>query len=249
MIIDCHTHWGGCWERRDHGSPEQWLKILDRHSVDRAWLMCEEGLMRSDRCIEDNNRIARIARQYPDRFVPFGSVWPQQGEQAIAEVKRGVETLGMKGLKFHPWIQGFSTADETFGKICQLAGEFKIPVVFHDGTPPYSLAEQVAGLARRFPATRIILGHSGILWNWRSALAAAKLPNIYLCLCGPTMRAIEIICKNVSPEKLLWGSDFGFGFADTISYRLDLLSEAGITSGLRLQILDKNPRSIFSERI
>lgn len=245
MIVDCHTHWGAVWEDRDRGDPSAWLRVLDQHGIDRAFLFGHYNLIRCDRCREDNDRVAAIAARAPGRFVPFGTAWPQTGDDAIAEAHRCLTDLGIQGLKFHPWLQGFSTADPVFGRICELAGEHGAPIVLHDGTPCYSLPEQVAGLARRFPQTRFILGHSGLLWNWRSAKAAARHPNVWSCLCGPPQRAIEWLCAGADPERLLWGSDFGFGFADPIGYRLGLLRSARIDDGLRERILGVNPLRLF----
>jgi len=248
MIVDCHTHWGVVWERRDRGDPSRWLAVLDRHGVGRAFLMVHAGILRQDLCASDNETVARLASRAPERLVPIGTAWPQMGAAALEEVRRCVQGLGMRGLKFHPWLQGFSTADRVFAQICALAGELRVPVFFHDGTPCYSLVEQVAGLARRFPACTFVLGHSGLLWNWRSVLAAARLPNLWVCLCGPHMRALETICRRASPERLLWGSDFGFGFADPIAYRLALLRAARIEPRLRDKILTKNPLRLLSGR-
>ena len=122
-----------------------------------------------------------------------------------------------------------------------------MPVMFHDGTPCYSLPEQIAGLARRFPETQFVLGHSGGVWCWRSALEAAKLPNIWLCLCGPHMRAIEIFCREAPVDRLLWGSDFGFGVADMIEYRLGVFEHAAVSSSVKEKILGESPRRLFGD--
>lgn len=148
--------------------------------------------------------------------------------------------------RYHPWLQGFSTADAVFEEICGLAGEVGVPIVLHDGTPPYSLPEQVAGLARRFSRTTFLLGHSGLLWSWRSAVEAARQPNVWLCLCGPHLRGLEILCEKVDPSRIVWGSDYGFGFADQIEYRLDLLRHARIGDGLKERILRTNPLCLLS---
>jgi len=140
-----------------------------------------------------------------------------------------------------------STADAVFGEICALAGEHGAPIIFHDGTPCYSLPEQIGGLARRFPGTTFVLGHSGLLWSWRSALTAARLPNLWLCLCGPHLRALEVICRQADPQRLIWGTDFGFGFADSIEYRLNLLRRADIDENLREQILAANPLRLLGD--
>ena len=247
MIIDCHTHWGIDWEQKYGHNPSEWLKILDKHNVDKAVLMCHWGLVRTDYCEADNDNVAAVARNAPNRILPFATVWPQMKKSALDEIVRCREKLGIKGLKFHPWLQGFSTSDLYFGKICELAGKLKMPIIFHDGTPCYSLPEQIGGLARRFPQTTFILGHSGILWSWRSALETAKLPNIFCCMCGPHMRALEIFCKKADPNRLLWGSDFGFGFSDPVEYRLNLIFQAKIDNEVRKKILDKNPLKLLTE--
>jgi predicted TIM-barrel fold metal-dependent hydrolase len=247
MIVDCHTHWGMCFEDRDREDPSAWLAVLDRHGVDRAYLLGHYSLHRCDQAAADNDRLARITARAPDRFLPFGTVWPQMGEDAVKEARRCIQALGMKGLKFHPWLQGFSTADPVMSEICDIAGALGAPLLFHDGTPCYSLPEQIGGLARRFPRTRFVLGHAGLLWSWRSALEAMGRPNVWACLCGPHMRAVEIFCRRADPDRLLWGSDFGFGFADPIDYRLSLIRRADIDDGLRERILGINPLRLFAK--
>jgi uncharacterized protein len=190
--------------------------------------------------------VAGIAGRTPGRFIPIGSAWPQQGAEGVAEARRCLEELGMKGLKFHPWAQGFSVFDPFLGEMCALAGQRNAPVIFHDGTPCNSLSEQIGGLARQYPGTRFVLGHAGLLWNWRSVLEAARQPNVWVCLCGPHQRAIEILCQRVNPARLLWGSDFGFGFTDFIGYRLGLIRQCRISDELRARILDGNPHILLN---
>jgi predicted TIM-barrel fold metal-dependent hydrolase len=241
MIVDCHTHWGGLWTERDGEDPANWLGLLDRYAVNKAFLFGLDNLVRLDLCQADNDRLARLAAIANGRLIPFGTAWPQTGKAGVEEVRRCVEDLGMQGLKFHPWLQGFSTADATFGEMCGLAGELGVPVLLHDGTPCYSLPEQIGGLARRFPKTRFVLGHSGLLWSWRSAMEAARRPNVWLCLCGPHMRAFEELCARCDPARIVWGSDFGFSFADSVGYRLAAFQQSKIDEGLKEQILGANP--------
>lgn len=208
--------------------------------------MAHAGLVRPELSRADNDTLAALAARAPERLVPIGSAWPQQGREGVAEARRCLTDLRMPALKFHPWLQGFSTADPVFGEICGLAGELHAPVIFHDGTPCYSLCEQINGLARRFPATTFVLGHAGILWHWRSALEAARRPNVWICLCGPHQRAIEVCCRRFDPDRILWGTDFGFGFTDSIPYRLGLIRRAKIKDDLREKILDANPRRLLA---
>ena len=233
------------WEQRHPGDAAEWLSVLDRHGIGKAFLFGHANLTRSDLCKEDNDNLVRVASRYSDRLFPVASAWPQMGEDGVAEVRRCIDELGVKGLKFHPWLQGFSTADSVLQKMCGLAGDAGIPVFFHDGTPCYSLSEQIAGLARRVPHTQFVLAHSGLLWDWRSALCANRLRNVWFCLCGPHRRAIELICERADHERIIWGSDFGFGSADQIEYRLNLLLRARIPGDLLRRILGENPLQLF----
>jgi len=236
MIHDCHTHWGMQWS-----DPKKWLAVLDKHGIDKAFLMGGANLYDSGLCQQDNDHLAQLTREYPDRFLPLGTAWPQHEKRGVAEAARCLEKLRMKGLKFHPYIQGFSTAGVYLREMCGLAGELKAPVFFHDGTPTYSLPEQIGGLARKFPKTRFVLGHCGLIWEWRSALQAMRLPNVWGVLCGPHMRAIEIFCERLDPDRLLWGSDFGWGLADQIEYRYNVMLRSKIPDKLKERILSVNP--------
>jgi hypothetical protein len=48
MIIDCHTHSGIGWQKRSPDDPTEWLKALDRHGIDRAFLYPHLGITRPD---------------------------------------------------------------------------------------------------------------------------------------------------------------------------------------------------------
>ena len=72
------------------------------------------------------------------------------------------------------------------------------------------------------------------------------IPNLWLCLCGPHVRAIELLCKNGPIERIVWGSDFGFGAADQIEYRLNLLKRARIDADLLERILGANALALLA---
>lgn len=245
MITDCHTHYGITWVDRDGENPENWLIIPQKHGIERFFLYGHYNIYREKTMKEDNDRLARIVMKFPDKFTPVATVWPQAEQDSIDEVIRCIEELGFKLLKFHPWMQGFSLSHPTMKKICDLAGEFNVPIIFHDGTPCYSLPEQIAGLARQFPKTTFVLGHGGILWTWRSALEAMRQPNVWAMLCGSTMRAFEIFCERTDTDRLLWGSDYGFGLSDSVGYRLHELQQAKIADSIIEKILTVNPSRLL----
>jgi len=244
MIVDCHVHWRVDEEKPAVEDPAWLMDEMDRHGVDKVVLMPLAGLFRQGAEREEHELLARVAQKAPDRLIPVGTAWPQMGDDAVAEARRCLDEVGLRGLKFHPWLQGFSTANETFGEICAVAGERNAPVFFHDGTPCYCVSEQIGGLARRFPQTTFVLGHSGLLWNWRSALESAKHPNVWSCMCSPHLRAIEVFCERTDPDRLLWGTDFS-GKPGVIEYRLGLAKHAEMGEVVRRKMLGENAARLF----
>ena len=114
MIVDCHTHWGMSWEEKSGSDPAEWLEVLDRHGVDKALLMGHSNIVNLAGCRAGNDLVAEVAGRACGRLIGVGSAWPQTGTESLNEVRRSIEELGMKALKFHPWLQGFSTADPVF---------------------------------------------------------------------------------------------------------------------------------------
>lgn len=240
MIFDCHTHWGGCFQKRDGHDPTRWLEMFDRHGVTHAVVLPFAGLLDAGRICADNDDVAAVCAKSGGRMIPFCTVNTWFADEAAAEFERCLAG-GFRGIKFHPWLQGQPVNSGGMDRICEIAGRHGVPVLFHDGTPPYSLPSQMALLARRHPRTQIVLGHSGLLEHWREAAAALNsADNLWGCLCGPHAAGIREIVRRCDTTRLVWGSDAGFNFADAIGYRLNLMDILGIDAPLRQAILSDN---------
>ena len=57
--------------------------------------------------------------------------------------------------------------------------------------------------------------------------------------------SIEELCRRADPARIVWGSDFGFGWSDPIEYRLALMRRAAIDGPVRDAILGTNPRRLL----
>ena len=55
-----------------------------------------------------------------------------------------------------------------------------------------------------------------------------------------------MLCRHADPARLLWGTDFGFGFADAVEYRLNLIRRAQIDDALRDRIFGENPLRLLA---
>ena len=132
-----------------------------------------------------NERLAEIAAQHPDRFVPMGTVPLQDSDLAVNELVHCVKTLGMRGVEINPSVRGMDLTDARLSleKFFQKAAELDIVVFMHPigfthgerlsnhyfnnviGNP---LETTVAashlifdGVLERHPKLKIVLPHAG----------------------------------------------------------------------------------------
>jgi len=211
QIIDTHIHLPGSLLGAAPKPLAELREDFERDGLSGAWIMTTDGLIRDT---DHNNDILALAvSSHLDFFVPFCTVDLHQGvDHALKELERCRYELGMRGLKLHPWLQSFSVSHSAMIPVLRKAGELRMPVLFHDGTPPYSTPLQIAWAAGHAPDTQVILGHAGLDDLFEDAiLACIRRSNIYLCLCSISCGYIEEIIRRCPVEKLLYGSDGGFG--------------------------------------
>jgi predicted TIM-barrel fold metal-dependent hydrolase len=234
-MIDCHVH----QPSGDAYPPGEYLAFMDELGVERAVVFTYDGLLGPSPALNDS--LARFAAD--ERFVAFATVDPRRPD-AAGEVERCVREHGMRGVKLHPWLQGFSPHGEFMDALCELG----LPILFHDGTPPYSAPLQIAVLARRHANTAFVLGHGGLHDLWREAAAAAELPNVHVCMCATPPYAMRRLVERVPLERLLFGTDGGLAPAPRQAYvalRIRQLERLGLSPRQRRAILDENPRRLL----
>jgi len=61
-----------------------------------------------------NEYVSSLVDQHPDMFIGFAGVDPHKGVEAVKELQRAVQDLGLRGLKLHPIVQKFFPNDERF---------------------------------------------------------------------------------------------------------------------------------------
>jgi len=247
MIFDCHTHWGDCFTQRDGTDPARWLETLDRNGVTRAFVLPFAGLLHDGKIQQDNDTVAAACKASRGRMIPFCTVNTWYRDDAVNELQRCLQVLGFRGIKFHPWLQGAPITSVIMDEVCELACAHDAPILFHDGTPPFSLPSQVAILAKRHPRVRMILGHCGLLEHWREAICAMNAaPNLWGCLCSPHPAALKEIIRRCDNQRLVWGSDYGFTFHDLFSYRLNMMHTLGIGDDVLRAIFEVNPARLLA---
>lgn len=208
MTVDFHVHFsGGKYFYNVPSDVNEYIRDMDQNRISISALLPMDGFFSNWQ--EDNDRIARIVRQYPDRFVGMGTVNPRMLDEAMLEMKRCLDELDMIGMKFHPWVQAFSPLEDHMMSLAEEANQMKTMFFYHDGTPPYTEPYQIAEVARRNPDLTIVMGHTGLNDLWReSLLAAQKYDNIWLCFCACPFWGMKETVQAMNGERIIWGSDY-----------------------------------------
>lgn len=218
--IDMHTHLPGRAFGLSPRPTRDFLAMLDQAGVSQAVVMTIDGFFFD--YVLCNNLLADQVAESDGRLIPFCTVDPRQND-AVTELRRCVEEKGFRGLKLHPWWQGFSPLDTFMMPIAAEAQRLRIPILFHDGTPPFTAPLQIAYLCDVFPDLAVILGHGGGMDLWIEAAAAVeRYENCYVCLSGSTSVAIfDHLIRSLPAHKVMIGTDAGFGADYQAEFRME----------------------------
>lgn len=243
MIVDAHVH----WPVGDSTDTAAMLKVLDALGVSHAVVCGLEVLHKLDQASHWNDLLAELCARSGGRLTPLATVHLAEGPAAISEARRCVEKLGVKGFKAHPWTQGENVLQPTMHKLCDLAAEHNVPILFHDGTPSNSLPSQIAVLAGAKPKTKLVLGHGGLLHLWDEALESVRQhENVYIVLCGQHPWAMQAICDQADAGRVMWGTDYvGPGSEPIVTYRKGLADLLKISPKQRDAVMGASAAGLF----
>ena len=235
MIIDVHTHlstrqqWGRTFlevvesGRGGHGT-------LDLHvTPERHWEEMEEASRAVVFGINSialgmntpNDDIAAYANAHPEKIIGFMSVDPNDPD-ALDEIDRCVQDLGLKGIKMSPVYQHYHPCAEHARRVHARAEELGLPILTHAAfhvipDTPMEWANPLLydPVAREFPDLKIILAHVGLPWSVDAMVMIRKHPNVYADISGGVplrpwwgYQTLAACHENSVMHKLLFGSDF-----------------------------------------
>jgi len=169
--------------------------------------------------------IIERARDHADILIPFGSVDPARGAEAVRMAKRQIEA-GAKGFKFHPSSQAFMPNDPSVYPVYEVIQEAGLPALFHSGQTgagagvrggggirlKYSNPMYLDDVAVDFPDMPIIIAHPSFPWQEEALSVATHKPQVYIDLSGwsPKYFAQILIqyANTLLKNKMLFGTDF-----------------------------------------
>ncbi|NKX54668.1 amidohydrolase family protein [Arthrobacter mobilis] len=199
--------------------------------------------------------IAEGAARNNDVLIPFGSVDPLTGPEAIDRAKRLAGDFGVRGFKFHPSLQGFSPADEQFYPLWEALQELGLPAIFHTGQNGmgaglpggygiklgYSNPLLLDEVAADFPHLTLIMAHPSVPWQEEANSIATHKANVFIDLSGWSPKyfpeSLVRLSSTVLADKVLFGTDFPL---ITPAKWLGAFAELPIKDEVRPKILKDN---------
>ncbi len=173
-----------------------------------------------------SEEIADRAAAHPDVLVPFGSVDPLAGDEAVRRARRLIGAHGVRGFKFHPSLQGFSPDDRRWYPLYEVIAAAGLPAVFHTGqtgigaglpggrgiklrlSDPMLLDD----VAADFPDLTVILAHPSVPWQDEAISIATHKANVYIDLSGWSPRyfppQLVRAANSFLQDKVLFGTDY-----------------------------------------
>ncbi len=186
-----------------------------------------------------------------DRIVPLPSVHPDDPE--ILDKIGIVKAEGFKGIKMHPYYQGFNLDDEKMVPVYEKMCRENLLLVLHTG---FDFAFErirkcdpvkIVGILDNFPGLKLVATHLGAWEDWSEVERLMAGKNIYMEISFSLEfldkeKARNIITKH-PPECVLFGTDSPWtGQRET----LDLLKGLALDPELEKRILRENALALLN---
>jgi len=195
---------------------------MDRAGIDRSVVLgygwTDPGVARLA-----NDYALDAAARYPARIVPFCSVSPAWGPEAVAEVER-CTAAGARGIgELHADTQGFDPADETLLRpVMATAERLGLIVTIHAAEPVghaypgkgTTTPSVLMPMVQSFPGVRFVLAHWGGGLAFYSLMPGVResLRNVHFdSAASPFVydrRVFTVAAQAAGAGSLLFGTDY-----------------------------------------
>ncbi len=241
MIIDCHTHiWEsveqlgrgtGLWNVNVRGG----VPLAKRNAtaethlaaakpVDRTFVLAFKSYYLGAHV--PNEYVSRYVKRNPTKLIGFASVDPSRPQEAIDDLRRAHDELGLKGASIWPAAQDFHPACSAAMRVYTEALRLRMPILFHQDVRasgaskmefarPYLLDE----VAREFPELKIVVTQFGYPWTDETIALLGKHENVFADISGIVQQlwhaynALVLACQAGVMDALLFGSNFPYSTA------------------------------------
>ncbi len=207
-----------------------------------------------------NEEVLAFAAEHADIAIPFVSLDPTRGPEAVADARRLIAGGGVRGLKLHPPVQQFFPNDRLAYPLYEVFAEARLPVIFHTGHSgigtgmpggggirlKYGNPMAIDDVAVDFPDLPIILAHPSFPWQDEAISVCLHKPQVYIDLSGwsPKYFSPTLVqyANSLLKRKVMFGSDYPWITPDRW---LADFAQIGIKDEVRPLILKDNAAKLF----
>jgi len=204
--FDAHTHIGHHDPDGYEADPEELVAALELAGQQKALVfpMQEPGGYRAA-----NDWVLRSCAESGGRLVGLARIDPKD-PGAMDEARRTL-AAGARGFKLHPRSDAFGLPHPVVEEVVALAGEHRLPVLFHAGRGIPDLGDSVIHMATDHPGARLILAHAGISDLGLLGPRAAGRSNILFDTSWWHVSDLLTLFATVAPGQILYASDMPYG--------------------------------------
>ncbi|MCZ4492227.1 MAG: amidohydrolase family protein [Conexibacter sp.] len=204
--FDAHTHIGHRDPDGYEADPEELVAALDGAGQQRALVF---AMQEPDGYRDPNDWVLRSCAESGGRLVPLARIDPKQPD-AMDEARRTL-AAGARGFKLHPRSDAFGLPHPVVEEVVALAGEHRLPVLFHAGRGIPDLGDSVIHMATDHPGARLILAHAGISDLGLLGPRVAGLANVLFDTSWWQVADLLTLFATVAPGQILYASDMPYG--------------------------------------
>jgi len=238
MIVDCHTQAWASEEQLGQIGPQvaAWMRLQpdaarsferERHPVaepvDRAIVL---GFRSRYLGVDiPNEFIAQYVGRHSEQLIGFAGIDPTESD-AVDQLQRAREELGLVGLVISPGAQDFHPMDTAAMQIYELAQRWSMPMLVihsepftHGSKAVYAQPMLWDEVCTEFPDMKVILGSMALPSVRETAWLVGKHENLFADISGlfnhPWMMYTALVWAQElgAIDKLLFGSGFPFRIA------------------------------------
>jgi len=250
-IWDDHCHMGHVPGDTPEERMAELIRLADRLGIER--LLVSQGYSAHlhptpDQLKEENDRVLRAVRRFPDRA--YGSVYvsPAYPELSVEEFNRCVRDGPMISIGEVEADRPCSVPE--MDRIVECAASMNVPVLQHTwlkaggNEPGESTPYDVVELARRHPTVQFVCIHTGGDWE-RGIRIIRSCKNVAAEIAGsdPTSGFVEMAVRELGAERVIYGSDVG---GRSFASQLGKVMGANLPESAKALILGGNLRRLLT---
>lgn len=194
-----------------------------------------------------NRFISETVKQNSGKMTGLGTLHPES-DDILRDVEELI-SLGLKGVKLHPDIQGFKIDDFRCLKIYEICEKKHLPILMHTGDSRYdnSNPNRLLPILDIYTDLIIIGAHLGGYSLWDEAVKILQqCPNLYVdtssSLFALDKKTATDYIRMYGTDKVLFGTDYPMWYPDKEIQRFMNLD---LTEQERINILAKNAANLF----